>query len=44
MARNIILKQEQTHNGKADADSIGPFYILGAFVYASCLSAFLIAM
>ncbi|MBU8724056.1 MULTISPECIES: hypothetical protein [Bacillus] len=44
MARSIILKQEQTHNRKADADSIGLLYILGAFVYASCLSAFLIAM
>ncbi|MBP3049024.1 hypothetical protein J9345_21235 [Bacillus subtilis subsp. subtilis] len=44
MARSIILKQEQTHNGKADADSIGLLYIVDAFVYASCLSAFLIAM
>ncbi|NJI49951.1 hypothetical protein [Bacillus subtilis] len=44
MARSIILKQEQTHNGKAGADSIGLLYILSAFVYASCLSAFLIAM
>ncbi|NLS42856.1 hypothetical protein EYH65_21325 [Bacillus subtilis] len=44
MARSIILKQEQTHNRKADADSIGSFLILGAFVYASCLSAFRIAM
>ncbi|MCY8718841.1 hypothetical protein [Bacillus sp. S10C12M] len=44
MARSIILKQEQIHNGRAGADSIGRFYILGALVYASCLSAFLIAM
>ncbi|AIC96890.1 membrane protein [Bacillus subtilis subsp. subtilis str. OH 131.1] len=38
------MKQEQTHNGKAGADSIGLLYLLGAFVYASCFSAFLIAM
>ncbi|WP_372402385.1 hypothetical protein ACCO40_01535 [Bacillus spizizenii] len=44
MARSIILKQEQIHSRKAGAGSIGLLRIMGAFVYASCLSAFLIAI
>ncbi|MCO4852125.1 hypothetical protein [Bacillus vallismortis] len=43
MARSIILKQEQIHSRKAGADRHRPL-IRGAFIYASCLSAFLIAM
>ncbi|MDR4432742.1 hypothetical protein FPV32_00565 [Bacillus tequilensis] len=41
MARSIILKQEQTHNEKADAASIG---LCRRRIQASCLSAFMIAM
>nr|WP_151256678.1 hypothetical protein [Bacillus stercoris] len=44
MARSIILKQEQTHNRKAGADSIGLLWIAGVLFQASCLSTFLIAM